>query len=55
LGLPWGQAREQIIEELGTNESLNIWIHFCDQTVRGLSPIRSRKEVKSENLDLAEV
>lgn len=53
--LPWDQAREQIVEELGLNESLNIWIHFCDQTVRGLSPVRNRKEVKEESLDFAEV
>jgi UDP-N-acetylglucosamine acyltransferase len=54
-GLSWDQARETILEEIGTNESINNWIHFCDQTVRGLSPIRPKKDMKSENLDLAEV
>ncbi len=54
-GYSWDQIREQILEELGTSESLNTWVHFCDQTVRGLSPLRRKKEMKAENLDFAEV
>ena len=53
--LSWEQIREQIQDELGDNESVNTWIHFCDQTVRGLSPLRRKKEMKAENLDYAEV
>ena len=54
-GFSWDQVREQIIEECGTNESLNTWINFCDQTVRGLSPIRRKSESRAEHPDLAEV
>ncbi len=54
-GMNWSQVREQIIEELGVNDSLNTWIDFCDQTVRGLSPLRRKSEAKADNRDLVEV
>ncbi len=54
-GLSWDQVREQIQEEIGLNESISTWIHFCDQTVRGLSPLRRKKEAKAENFGFAEV
>lgn len=54
-GKAWNEVREQIYEELGQNDSIDAWVHFCDRTTRGLSPLRRKKEVKAENLDLVEV
>ncbi len=54
-GLSWNEAKEQIHQELGSNERLATWVNFCDATTRGLSATRRKRGVRIPEPDLVEV
>ena len=54
-GLSWAEAKNQILEKFERNVYVQLWIDFCDETKRGLAPLRSKKEARQKELRLAQI
>lgn len=47
-GLAWESARDEIIKTIDMTPYVQRWIEFCDQSLRGLSPARTRGSKKKD-------
>lgn len=43
MGLSWHEAREHILKVQEINPYLQRWIEFCDQSRRGLTPVKEKR------------
>ncbi len=53
--MTWKEAREELVNTVEMNPYLHKWIEFCDNSKRGLPPIREKAVQSSNSSQLAEI